>query len=43
MKARTVPDSREFDPSILRGESAIGPDALLVAIGLPGRDLAGEE
>src|ERR1700751_3600445 len=33
----------EFDPSILCGESPIGPGVLLVAIGLPGRDLGAEE
>jgi hypothetical protein len=33
----------EFDPSILCGESPIGPGVLLVAIGLPGLDLADEE
>src|SRR5215470_14671684 len=33
----------EFDPRILCGESPIGPGVLLVAIGLPGLDLAGEE
>jgi hypothetical protein len=33
----------EFDPSILCGESPISPGMLLVALGLPGLDLAGEE